>query len=76
MYDHVGSLRGSNMKVHEIKNELEKISKVIPELRGELDQAYTSDSGKKSKIKLLWKQYEDRHRDLKNSREYKNLDLH
>lgn len=64
------------MKVTEIKNELEKISKVIPELRKELDEAYTLGSGKKSRIKLLWKEYEDRHKDIKNSREYKNLDLH
>jgi hypothetical protein len=63
------------MKIYEIKGELEKISKVIPELRTELDKAYTSDSGKKSKIKLLWKQYENRHRELKNSAEYKHLDL-
>lgn len=64
------------MKVTEIKNELEKISKVIPELRKELDEAYSLDSGKKSRIKLLWKEYEDRHKEIKNSREYKNLDLH
>lgn len=64
------------MKVNEIKDELEKVSKVIPELRRELDETYAMDAGKKSKIKLLWKEYEDRHREIKNSREYKNLNLH
>jgi len=64
------------MKVHEIKNELEKISKVIPELRQELDDAYNTDSGKKSRIKLLWKQYEDRHKEMRGRSEFKNLNLH
>ncbi len=64
------------MKVHEMKEELEKLAKVVPELRQELDSAYTHDSGKKSQIKLLWKQYEDRHKELRSSREYKNLNLH
>ena len=64
------------MKVTEIKNELEKVSKIIPELRKELDEAYNLESGKKSRIKLLWKEYESRHKELKNSRMYRNLDLH
>lgn len=64
------------MKVNEIKEELEKISKVIPELRKDLDEAYNLDTGKKSRIKLLWKEYEDRHKEIKNSRAFKNLNLH
>ncbi|MFP5384764.1 MAG: hypothetical protein ACLGHN_01705 [Bacteriovoracia bacterium] len=64
------------MKVNEIKEELEKISKVIPELRKDLDEAYSMETGKKSRIKLLWKEYEGRHKEIKNSRAYKNLDLH
>lgn len=63
------------MKVHEMKNELEKVAKVIPELRHQLDDAYTSDEGKKSRIKLLWKQYEDKHKEMRESREYRNLNL-
>jgi hypothetical protein len=65
-----------SMKVHEMKDELEKISKVVPKLRQELDHAYTSHEGKKSKIKLLWKQYESRHKEMRESRDYKNLNLH
>ena len=64
------------MKVHEMKNELEKISKMVPQLRQELDEAYTGHESKKSKIKLLWKQYEARHKELRESREYENLNLH
>lgn len=64
------------MKVSELKDELEKVAKVTPELRDRLDEAYKSGAGKKSRIKLLWREFEDRHRELKNSREYKNLDLH
>jgi len=64
------------MKVHEMKGELEKVAKVIPELRQELDEAYMTEAGKKSKIKLLWKQYESRHKELRDSKAYKNLDLH
>ena len=41
------------MKVHEMKEELEKVAKVVPELRQELDEAYNSETGKKSRIKLL-----------------------
>ena len=63
------------MKIHEMKEELEKVSKVIPELRQELDQAYTSDSGKKSKIKLLWRQYESKHKELAASQEFKHLNF-
>ena len=63
------------MKVHEMKDELEKMAKVVPELRQNLDAAYGSSEGKKSRIKLLWKQYEDRHRELKGQAEYKNLNL-
>lgn len=61
------------MKVNEQKNELEKISKVIPELREELDEAYRLEYGKKSRIKLLWKEYEDRYKKIMASPEYKNL---
>jgi hypothetical protein len=63
------------MKVHEMKDELEKISKVVPQLRQELDEAYTSHVSKKSKIKLLWKQYETRHKELRECGEYPNLNL-
>lgn len=64
------------MKVHEMKDELEKVAKVIPELRHQLDDAYSAEMGKKSKIKLLWKQYEDKHKEMRESREFKNLNLH
>lgn len=64
------------MKVHQMKDELEKVAKVVPELRHELDDAYRTEAGKKSKIKMLWKQYEDRHKELRDSRAYKNLNLH
>lgn len=63
------------MKVHEMKAELEKVAKVIPELRHELDEAYRSEESKKSRIKLLWKQYERRHKEMRDSAEYKNLNL-
>ena len=63
------------MKVFEMKNELEKVSKVLPELRQKLDEAYGSETGKKSHLKLLWKQYADRHKDLRNSQEYRHLNL-
>lgn len=61
------------MKLTEIKSELEKVSKVIPELREDLDKVYASGPGKKSRIKLLWKEYEDRYNEVKNSKIYKNL---
>lgn len=61
------------MKVTEIKSELEKVSKVIPELRKELDRLYAMDSGKKSRIKLLWREYENRYNEIKNSKLYKTL---
>ncbi len=61
------------MKVTEIKSELEKVSKVIPELRKDLNEAYASGPGKKSRIKLLWKEYESRYNDIKNSKLYKTL---
>lgn len=61
------------MKVAEIKTELEKVSKVIPELRKDLDEAYSLDSGKKTKIKLLWKEYEDRYKEIRNSKVYRTL---
>ena len=61
------------MKVSEIKSELEKVSKVIPELRKELDEAYSLDTGKKSRIKLIWKEYEDQYKEIRNSRIYKTL---
>jgi hypothetical protein len=61
------------MKVNEIKAELEKVSKVIPELRKDLDQAYALDTGKKSRIKLIWKEYEDQYKEIRNSKVYKTL---
>ncbi len=64
------------MKVHQMKDELEKIAKVVPELRKELDQAYGTETGKKTKIKLLWKQYETRHRELRDDRQFRHLNLH
>lgn len=64
------------MKFYEMKEELEKVAKIIPELREELDKAYHSDTGKKSKIKLLWKQYEARHHEMRDSKDFKNLNLH
>lgn len=61
------------MKVTEIKSELEKAAKFIPELRKDLDLAYHLDAGKKSKIKLLWKEYADRYNDIKDTKEYRNM---
>lgn len=61
------------MKITEIKSELEKVSKVIPELRKDLDEAYTLDTGKKSRIKLLWREYEDRYKEVRNSKVYNTL---
>ncbi|WPU66879.1 hypothetical protein [Peredibacter starrii] len=61
------------MKITEIKSELEKVSKVIPELRKDLDEAYTLDAGKKSRIKLLWREYEDRYKEIRNSKVYNTL---
>ena len=61
------------MKIYDIKNELEKVSKVIPELRHDLDEAYTLDAGKKSRIKLLWREYEDRYKEIRNSKIYSTL---
>ena len=59
-----------------MKNELEKIAKVLPELRGKLDKLYSSETGKKREIKLLWKNYEKKHKELRDSREFKDLNLH
>lgn len=64
------------MKIFEIKSELEKVAKAVPELREKLDDVYTSETSKKSKIKLLWKEYENKHKEMRDMREYKNLDLH
>lgn len=61
------------MKVFEMKNELEKVSKIIPELRKELDEAYQMDSGKKGRLKLLWKEYEGKVKELRESREYRDI---
>lgn len=61
------------MKVVEIKAELEKVSKIIPELRKDLNEAYVAGQGKKSRMKLLWKQYEDQYREIRNSPLYKSL---
>lgn len=64
------------MKIFEMKDELEKIAKVVPELRHQLDETYGLESGKKSKMKLLWKQYEEKHKEMRDSKEFKNLNLH
>jgi hypothetical protein len=64
------------MKVFEMKNELEKVAKVVPKLREELDEVYSAPTGRKTRIKLLWKQYESKHKELRESREHKNLNLH
>lgn len=64
------------MQVHEMKIELEKVAKVVPELRGELDDAYATHTGKKSKIKLLWQQYQRTHDDMRDSKQYDDLHLH
>lgn len=62
------------MKVSEIKTELEKVSKVIPELRSDLDKAYhMSGAGKKRQIKLLWKEYADRYKEVMNSKLSRSL---
>ncbi len=61
------------MKVNEIKSELEKVSRVIPELRKELDEAYHLEIGKKSQLKLLWKEYEPRVKEMRNSKEFRDL---
>jgi hypothetical protein len=61
------------MKVTEMKNELEKVSRIIPELRKELDDVYHLDSGKKSRLKLLWKEYEGKVKELRESREYRDI---
>lgn len=61
------------MKFYDIKNELEKVARFVPELRQDLDEAYRSDSGKKSRIKLLWKEYEDKYKEIKETKEFRNL---
>ena len=61
------------MKVNEMKNELEKVSKVLPELRKELDEVYHMESGKKSRLKLLWKEYESKVNEMKSSREFRDI---
>lgn len=61
------------MKVNEMKNELEKVSKVLPELRKELDEVYHLETGKKSRMKLLWKEYETKVKEMKSSREFRDI---
>lgn len=61
------------MKVNEMKNELEKVSKVLPELRKELDEVYHMETGKKSRLKLLWKEYESKVNEMKSSREFRDI---
>ncbi len=61
------------MKVNEMKTELEKVSRIIPELRKELDDAYHMGSGKKSRLKLIWKEYEGKVKELRESREYRDI---
>lgn len=61
------------MRVNEMKDELEKVSKVLPELRRELDEVYQMDSGRKSRLKILWREYETKVREMKSSKEYRDL---
>ncbi len=61
------------MKVHEMKNQLEQISRIVPELRKELDEVYHMDTGKKSRMKLLWQEYEGKVKELKESREFRDI---
>lgn len=62
------------MKVSEIKSELEKVSKLLPDLREDLNKAYhMSGSEKKRQIKLLWKEYADRYKEVMSSKASKNL---
>ncbi len=61
------------MKVNEMKNELEKVSRVLPELRKELDEVYHLETGKKSRMKLLWKEYESKVKEMKSSREFRDI---
>ena len=65
--------KGVIMKVNEMKLELEKVSKVIPELRKELDEIYHMETGKKGRMKLLWKEFEPRINEIRNSREYRDI---
>jgi hypothetical protein len=64
------------MKVFEMKAELEKVAKFIPELREGLDEAYKAHEGKKSKIKLLRQQYGKRHDEMRDSKQFEDLHLH
>lgn len=61
------------MKVNEIKMEMEKVAKVIPGLRKDLDRVYASGPGKKRGIKLLWKEYENKYKEVRNSAIYNKL---
>ncbi len=61
------------MRVNEMKDELEKVSKVLPKLRRELDEVYQMESGRKSRLKLLWREYETKVREMKSSKEYRDL---
>ncbi len=61
------------MKVNEMKTELEKVAKVIPELRKELDDIYHMDAGRKGRMKLLWKEYAPKVKELKGLREFRDI---
>lgn len=61
------------MKIYDVKNELEKIAKLMPELRKELDEAYTLEHGKKSRLKEIWKEHEGELKEIMNSKEYRTL---
>lgn len=61
------------MNVHNVKNELEKASRFIPELRERLDEAYKLDHGKKSRIKLLWREFQDRYKEVSQTPEFRKL---
>ncbi len=61
------------MKVNEMKTELEKVARVLPELRKELDEVYHLDTGKKSRMKLLWKEYETKVKEMRSSREFRDI---
>lgn len=61
------------MNVHELKDELEKVAKFNSDLRKDLDEAYKMDQGKKSRIKLLWKEYQEAYNKIKDTKEFRNL---
>ena len=61
------------MKVNQMKSELEKVAKVLPDVRRQLDQIYHLEAGKKGRIKLLWKEYEPQVKELKSTKEFRDI---